>query len=102
MRDGMPDDELYRRVDKVLHYVWDPIGVSGIPEARDEYYAYLPDVMPLVQAEAGVGRIAAYLTEVETNRIGLAANKERAEGAAEIMVEWNDLLGRRRREPPVR
>ena len=34
------DEELYRRVDEVLHYLWDPIGVAGIPEARDEYYGY--------------------------------------------------------------
>lgn len=36
--------ELYQRVDEVLHYVWDPIGVSDAPEARDEYFSYLPIV----------------------------------------------------------
>jgi hypothetical protein len=35
-------DELYRRTDEVLHYIWDPIGVAGVPEARDEYDSYLP------------------------------------------------------------
>ena len=38
------DEELYRRVDEVLHYIWDPIGVAGAPMARDEYYAYLPQI----------------------------------------------------------
>lgn len=33
--------ELYRRVDEVLFYVWDPIGVANSPAARDEYYGYL-------------------------------------------------------------
>lgn len=34
------DPELLKRVDDVLHYVWDPIGVSDFPEARDEYSSY--------------------------------------------------------------
>jgi hypothetical protein len=92
MRDGMADDELYRRVDEVLHYLWDPIGVSDIPEARDEYYDYVPNVLSLLRAEAGVDRIAAYLVDVETDRMGLGGNKERAEDAAEILVKWKDLL----------
>lgn len=33
------DMDLYRAVDEVLHFIWDPIGVRGFPEARDEYHA---------------------------------------------------------------
>ena len=40
--------ELYKRCDEVLHYVWDPIGISDVPEARDEYESYLPTVWRLV------------------------------------------------------
>ncbi len=43
------DLALYRAVDEVLHYIWDPIGVSGSPEARDEYQGYLPHVFGLVR-----------------------------------------------------
>jgi hypothetical protein len=95
--DGMADEELYRRVDEVLHYLWDPIGVSGIPEARDEYYDYLPEVMALVRAEAEVGRIAAYLINVETARIGLSGNTERARDAAEVIAGWKEVLRATRR-----
>jgi len=38
------EKELYRRTDEILHYLWDPIGVSDIAQARDEYYSYLPRV----------------------------------------------------------
>lgn len=31
------EEELYRRIDEVFHYVWGPIRISGIPMARDEY-----------------------------------------------------------------
>lgn len=46
----LPPDQmaLYRRIDEILRNDWDPIGVSGIPEARDEYYDYLPIVFRLV------------------------------------------------------
>jgi hypothetical protein len=50
----------------VLHYLWDPIGVAGIPEARDEYYGYLPQVFNLLKANAGADEIANYLFEVAT------------------------------------
>jgi hypothetical protein len=33
--------ELYKRVNEVLHYVWDPIGVAYSPAARDEYQRYI-------------------------------------------------------------
>ena len=42
--------ELYSRLDEILWKDWDPIGVYGIQEARDEYYRYLPDVFHMVLA----------------------------------------------------
>ena len=50
---------------------WDPIGVSGIEEARDEYYGYLPEVFHLVIEGAPSPRIAADLLSVATDRMGL-------------------------------
>ncbi|CAD6563044.1 hypothetical protein ACFQ3P_41525 [Paraburkholderia sabiae] len=46
----LADDELelHRRVDEVLFYVWDPIGVANSPAARDEYYGYLPIVFSML------------------------------------------------------
>ena len=40
--------ELYRATDEVLHYIWDPIGVSDAPNARDEYSSYLPQVFKML------------------------------------------------------
>ena len=39
-----PDLELYRRIDEILHFNWDPTGVADVPETRSEYYSYLPQV----------------------------------------------------------
>lgn len=41
--------ELYQRIDEVIHYIWDPIGINGAPKARDEYYSYLPEILRIVE-----------------------------------------------------
>lgn len=58
--------ELYKRCDEVLHYIWDPIGVSGEPGARDEYSSYLPKVFALVRDNATAEEIAKYLVSDRT------------------------------------
>jgi hypothetical protein len=50
---------------------WDPIGVSGVPEAADEYDSYIGDVCGLLDRNAENDEIAAYLVWVETRRMGL-------------------------------
>ncbi|MBW4483919.1 MAG: hypothetical protein KME14_15360 [Tildeniella torsiva UHER 1998/13D] len=87
-----PDKELYRRTGEVLHYLWDPIGVAGIPGARDEYDAYLPQVFSLLKAGAGADKIADYLTEVSTQAIGLGSNRERDRQIADLLLGWETRL----------
>lgn len=36
--------ELCLRINEVLYYVWDPIGVADTPRARDEYDSYVLQV----------------------------------------------------------
>ena len=72
-----PDEmELYRRVDEVLTYVWDPIGVAGVPQARDEYYGYLPKVFKMVLDGQAPDTIADYLIEIETESMGFSNAKK--------------------------
>ena len=63
-------DELRRRVDEVLYYIWDPIGVSDQPCARAEYESYVPKVLELLTSQDEPGPIAAYLAEVISSRMG--------------------------------
>lgn len=86
------DEELYRRTDEVLHYLWDPIGVAGIPGARDEYDAYLPQVFSLLKAGAGADEIADYLTEISTQSMGLGSNRERDRHTAALLLEWKATI----------
>ncbi len=69
-----PDQiELYKRIDDILFYEWDPIGVSEIEEARDEYHSYLPRVFKMALEHEEPYGIAKYLTEVTTSSMGLGA-----------------------------
>ena len=84
--------KLYRQVDEILHYMWDPIGVAGIAQARDEYYSYLPQVFKLVLDNKNKNEIASYLTEIEINRMGLTANTKVALKVAEILLKNREAI----------
>ena len=86
------DEELYRRTDEVLHYIWDPIGVAGVPQARDEYHSYLPQVFALLKNGASKDAIASYLTQITTESIGLNPNPSRAAEVSSILVNWKEVL----------
>ena len=82
------DLELYRVTDEVLHYLWDPIGVAGAPEARDEYYGYLPKVYRLLKDSKSESEISGYLNSVEAQRMGLAVRTEKNTKIAAILLRW--------------
>jgi len=84
--------ELYKRCDEVLHYIWDPIGVSDAPGARDEYEGYLPQVFKLVLREAEIDEITEHLLKIEVDRMGLAPNRSGARAAAAVLLEWHEWI----------
>jgi hypothetical protein len=89
------DMELYRRVDEVLHYVWDPIGVAGNPMARDEYDGYLPHVFGILKENGGAEEIARYLGKVEVDRMGLKENVDGNKEVAQALLEWRKVISDR-------
>ena len=84
--------ELYRATDEVLHYIWDPIGVSDEPNARDEYWSYLPRVFKMLVGETPHKLIIEYLIGVEAERMGLQPNKEKAKHVVEILNEYKNKI----------
>jgi len=82
---------LYRAVDEVLHYLWDPIGVSNYPEARDEYHAYLPRVFAILNSNADEDELVEYLRRVTTEQMGLTPNGEHDRTIARILLEWKTV-----------
>ena len=88
------DSELYRRIDEIVHYVWDPIGVAGSPQARDEYNGYLTAIFGHVKAE-DVAAIVEYMKWVVTDRMGMSFDQEKATRAATLMLEWKKFIEQR-------
>jgi hypothetical protein len=83
------ENEIYKRVDEVLYYLWDPIGVSPDPEARDEYYSYIPEIFSLLMdSEDRPGdkkKILDKLLTIQQIRIGI--NNEDSQKKVEKIVE---------------
>jgi hypothetical protein len=50
MRDEAADiyARVHHRVDELLHYIWDPIGIAASTGARDEYDSYVPTVVKML------------------------------------------------------
>jgi hypothetical protein len=95
------DAELYQRVDEVLHYIWDPIGVAGMPMARDEYYPYLPTVFSLLtQDDNNDEKIAEYLIYVATDRMGLHETKEHVLEIVDVLQDWKQTLNEKYAQTP--
>lgn len=79
-------DELYRRVDEVLFYVWDPIGVSDEPCARGEYRSYVPQIQRLVETSDDVVPISARLAEIMRAQMELAVDKDLCDKTADLLL----------------
>ncbi|WP_400070461.1 hypothetical protein [Zobellia russellii] len=79
--------ELEKRIDEVLYYVWDPIGVSDEPCARAEYSSYTMTILKYVLKEDLI-KIIRHLTTIETDSMGLTANEERNEMVAQRLLDY--------------
>jgi hypothetical protein len=86
-----PDLTLYRIVDEILYYLWDPIGVANSAGPRDEYRMYVPKVFELVILADGP-TLLAYLLSVERDGMGLAGNSASAQQIAELLLAWRAKL----------
>jgi hypothetical protein len=86
------DKELLGRTGEILHYMWDPIGVAGVPQARDEYEGYVPKVYQLLKATTDGRDVAAYLGQLRAMQMGVRADPVHDFRTVEALLEWRDHL----------
>jgi hypothetical protein len=86
------EKELLRRIDEVLFYVWDPIGVARVPEARDEYESYVPQIFRRLNATTDGREVAEYLHWLSTEHIGVGANQAHDAEVAELLLGWRNHI----------
>ncbi len=58
-------------IQRILLQEWDPIGVKDIPEAKDEYDAYVGGVYRLLATGASPQEVAEHLAEIEVTTMEL-------------------------------
>lgn len=61
---------------------WDPIGIADVPQARDEYDRYIPQLLKQIRLNKSKEDLADYLICVETEMMGLSGNMARARRVA--------------------
>jgi len=61
--------EIRCHIRRVLMAEWDPIGVSDIPEAADEYDSYIGGVYELLERGASAANICDYLRNIEVDQM---------------------------------
>ena len=77
----------------MLHYLWDPIGISDVPEARDEYHTYCEQVYKLINENVDIETLATYLYDIEKDSMGLTpSDMSKCSEIAGIIIDWRDLL----------
>jgi len=80
----------YKRVDEILFYRWDPIGISDSDWPRDEYKTYVPQVFKIALESDGPEPIAEYLCKIETDYLDMRSRKYFNTGVAEQILEIKD------------
>jgi hypothetical protein len=90
---GTPhDSKLCERVDEVLHYVWDPIGIAREPDARDEYHAYLPQAFSLLKSTTDGKDLEEFLIQVERCSMGLSPSHEKVREVVKNLLKYRDKI----------
>jgi hypothetical protein len=74
------------RIRNILIRKWDPIGVSEIPTAQDEYDAYVQEVNRLISRRETCHVIFDYLWWVETKHMGLAGDRQKCESVSKELA----------------
>ncbi|WP_298827273.1 hypothetical protein [uncultured Piscinibacter sp.] len=84
--------ELLQRVDEVLYYLWDPLGVAREPSSRQEYSAFASEVFAALVDDADEQRLMELLLLLETDFLGLGPRPSQARRVAELLFDWRVLL----------
>lgn len=75
-------------VDEILHYVWDPIGIAGIPQCRDEYSSYTH----LIVRKSKVctrDELIQCLLDLELHSMGIKRGLAGASRAVDAILDWD-------------
>ena len=82
----------HHAIREILLRHWDPIGVADIPEAQGEYDSYIPGIYGRLVRHVSQQDMFDHLWGIETQNMGLAANRAKTEAVAQKLVTLNSRL----------
>ncbi|MCL1500378.1 hypothetical protein [Xanthomonas nasturtii] len=65
-----------------------------MPQARDEYASYVPEICTLLLQGADQATVATTLREISGQRMGLDETDALAEPAARRLMAWREVITR--------
>jgi hypothetical protein len=81
----------YNAIKNILLKQWDPIGISGIPEASDEYDSYISEIYKMLINRSPKQDIFDYLWMLETEHMGLYGNINHTEKITCSLMNINNI-----------
>jgi hypothetical protein len=78
--------KLRESIKQILLHKWDPIGITDVTEAQDEYDAYLSQIASSILRRATATELRDQLLAIETDLMGLEGDKSRASSVAAELV----------------
>ena len=76
------------RLRRLFKRLWDPIGIDGIPQARDEYDSHLGLIADSLRLERSLEGIADQLHAIRTTSMGLDERRNADVRFARSLKDW--------------
>jgi hypothetical protein len=80
----------YEPVRLILLRDWDPIGVSDIPEAQDEYDGYVLQICGMLMRQESRQRLVDHLWWVESEHMGMPGDRRHTEEIADRLIRLRE------------
>jgi hypothetical protein len=77
---------------EVLLREWDPIGVSDVPEAQDEYDGYVYKIYGMLARHETRDRLVDHLLDIETTTMGLIGDRRRTEAIVDQLIKLREEI----------
>ena len=75
---------------RILLHDWDPIGVSDIAEAQDEYDGYVSKIYGMLVHHEPRHNLVEHLWSIETDNMGLSGNRQHTEAIVDRLLSFRD------------
>ncbi len=71
------EKDLKRITDEILYYIWDPLGISPSPQARDEYSSCALGAFARLVDDCNEHQVIEYLSRMQVELYEINPNKEK-------------------------